>query len=83
MRDIMKLALRLFLFALVASVALALTNEVTKGPIAEQQLAAKMKALNTVLPGLEYEQNEFEELAEDYVLDEIFVGKNEEGEIEG
>ena len=33
MGDIVKLALRLFIFALVASVLLAVTNEVTKGPI--------------------------------------------------
>ena len=33
MGDIVKLALRLFIFALVASVLLAITNEVTKGPI--------------------------------------------------
>ena len=51
MGDIFKLALRLFVFALVAAVALALTNEVTKGPIEAQKLAAKMDALNTVLPG--------------------------------
>ena len=33
MGDIFKLALRLFVFALVAAVLLAMTNEVTKGPI--------------------------------------------------
>ena len=42
MGDIVKLALRLFVFALVAVVALAMTNEVTKGPIEAQKLAAKM-----------------------------------------
>ena len=54
MGDIVKLALRLFIFALVASVLLAITNEVTKGPIEAQKLASKMTALNTVLPGCEY-----------------------------
>ena len=83
MRDIIKLALRLFIFSLVAAVALALTNEVTKGPIAEQALAAKMEALSKVLPGCEYEQIEYEGLAEDSALEEIFVGKNAAGEIEG
>ena len=39
MGDIVKLALRLFIFALVASVLLAVTNEVTKGPIEQQKLA--------------------------------------------
>ena len=46
----------------IAAVALAVTNEVTKGPIAEQKLAAKKAALSTVLPGCEYEQIEFENL---------------------
>ena len=72
MGDIVKLALRLFVFALVAAVALALTNEVTKGPIEAQKLAAKMDALNAVLPGCEYTQIEYEGLAEGSVLDEIF-----------
>ena len=43
MGDIVKLALRLFIFALVASVLLAVTNEVTKGPIEQQKLASKME----------------------------------------
>ena len=79
MGDIVKLALRLFVFALVAAVALALTNEVTKGPIEAQKLAAKMDALNTVLPGCEYTQIEYEGLAEGSVLDEIFEGKDASG----
>ena len=79
MGDIVKLALRLFVFSLVAAVALALTNEVTKGPIEAQKLAAKMDALNTVLPGCEYTQIEYEGLAEGSVLDEIFEGKDASG----
>ena len=51
MGDIVKLALRLFIFAFVASVLLAMTNEVTKDPIEKQKLASKMAALKTVLPG--------------------------------
>ena len=83
MGDIVKLALRLFVFALVAAVALALTNEVTKGPIEKQKLAAKMDALNTVLPGCEYTQIEYEGLAEDSVLDEIFEAKDASGAVTG
>ena len=83
MGDIVKLALRLFIFALVASVLLAITNEVTKGPIEQQKLASKMAALNTVLPGCEYEQTEYEGIADDSVLDEIFIGKNADGSIKG
>ncbi|MBQ2990987.1 MAG: FMN-binding protein, partial [Clostridia bacterium] len=83
MGDIFKLALRLFVFALVAAVGLALTNEVTKGPIEAQKLAAKMEALGTVLPGCEYEQIAYENLAEGAVLDEIFIGKDDSGAIAG
>ena len=79
MGDIFKLALRLFVFALVAAVALAMTNEVTKGPIEAQKLAAKMEALNTVLPGCEYAQIEYEGLAEGSTLDEIFEAKDASG----
>jgi len=79
MGDIFKLALRLFVFALVAAVALAMTNEVTKGPIEAQKLAAKMDALNTVLPGCEYEQIAYEGLAEGSSLDEIFLAKDASG----
>ena len=83
MGDIFKLALRLFVFAFVAAVALAMTNEVTKGPIEAQKLAAKMEALNTVLPGCEYAQIEYEGLAEGSSLDEIFQGKDASGAVVG
>ena len=83
MGDIVKLALRLFIFAFVASVLLAMTNEVTKDPIEKQKLASKMAALKTVLPGCEYEQIEYEGLADDSVLDEIFAGKDADGNVKG
>ena len=83
MGDIVKLALRLFIFAFVASVLLALTNEVTKDPIEKQKLASKMAALKTVMPGCEYEQIEYEGLADDSVLDEIFTGKDADGNVKG
>ena len=83
MGDIFKLALRLFVFALVAAVALACTNEVTKGPIEAQKLAAKMEALGTVLPGCEYEQIAYEGVSEESSLDEIFIGKDASGAIVG
>ena len=83
MGGIFKLALRLFVFAFVAAVALAMTNEVTKGPIEAQKLAAKMEALNTVLPGCEYAQIEYEGLAEGSSLDEIFEGKDATGAVVG
>ena len=53
MGDTIKLGLRLFLFALAAAVALAATNEITKGPIAEQANAQANAARDLVLPGIE------------------------------
>ena len=85
MGDIIKLAVRLFIFSLVAAVGLAVTNEVTKGPIAEQKIAAQKEALNKVLPGCNYEEIvEIEGLAEGSLIDQMFIGKSEEtGEIAG
>ena len=54
MGDIVKLALRLFIFALVASVLLAVTNEVTKGPIEQQKLASKMAVFLTTARSMRF-----------------------------
>lgn len=59
MRETMRLAFRLFLFALIASMALAATNEITKGPIAEQAKNTANAAREDVLPGAD----EYEEMA--------------------
>ena len=84
MRDILKLAIRLFIFSCVAAVALAVTNEVTKGPIAEQKIAAQKAALEKVLPGCSYEEVEnIEGLSEESVIAQLFTGKDEAGEIKG
>ncbi len=83
MNDILKLGFRLFIFALVAAAGLAVTNEVTKGPIAEQKLAAKRAALETVLPNSEYEQIEYENLEDGSELDEIFAAKDANGNVKG
>ena len=56
--QIVKLGIRLFLFCLFAAVALGITNEVTKGPIAEQALASKMAALKKVMPGSNYSRGQ-------------------------
>ena len=85
MGDIIKLAIPLFIFSLIAAIGLAVTNEVTKGPIAEQKLAAQKEALNKVLPGCKYEEIvEIEGLAEDSQIAQMFVGTDEAtGEIAG
>ena len=84
MRDIGKLALRLFLFAFVAAAALGITNEVTKGPIEQQKIAAKQEALGTVFPGCTFEQIDFSGFdTSDTVLEELFIAKDESGETVG
>ena len=85
MRDIIKLAVRLFVFSLVAAVLLALTYEVTKGPIAEQKIAAQKEALNKVLPGCaNYEEIEsIEALAEGSAVEQLFAGKDDAGDVQG
>lgn len=85
MRDIIKLALRLFIFSLVAAVALAVTNEITKGPIAEQKIAAQKEALSKVLPGYEYAEVEnIEGLDEGSMVDRLFTATDAAtGEIKG
>ena len=83
MGDIFKLALRLFVFALVAAVLLAMTNEVTKGPIEKQKMASQLAALNTVLPGCEYEEvKEPEGLAEGSAIAQLFTA-SDAGELKG
>ena len=83
MGDIFKLALRLFVFALVAAVALALTNEVTKEPIEKQKMAAQLEALNKVLPSCEYAEVTPEGLEEGSVIAQMFTATNEAGETAG
>ena len=85
MGDIVKLAVRLFIFSLAAAVLLGITNEVTKGPIAEQKMAAQMAALKTVLPGCKYEEIEsIEGLAEGSQVARLFKGSDEAtGELSG
>ena len=50
MREVAKLSVRLLIFALVAGLLLALTNEVTKGPIAQRQQEIQNQARAQVLP---------------------------------
>ena len=84
MRDIVRLALRLFIFAFVAAALLGITNEVTKGPIEAQAIAAKQEALSAVFPGCEYEPTDFGDYdTSDSDLDELFVAKDAAGETVG
>ncbi len=51
MKETLQLSLRLFLFSLIAALALAATNEITKGPIAQQAIDKANVARVQVLPG--------------------------------
>ena len=51
MKEMVKLGVRLMLFALIASLLLALTYAITKEPIQEQKLRAAMQTRVAVLPG--------------------------------
>ena len=57
----------------------------TKGPIAEQKIAAQKEALNKVLPGCaNYEEIEaIEGLAEGSAVEQLFAGKNDAGDVQG
>ncbi|HIS98854.1 MAG TPA: FMN-binding protein [Candidatus Faecaligallichristensenella faecipullorum] len=77
MREVVKLSVRLLLFALIAGLLLALTNEVTKGPIAQRQQETLNQARAQVLP----EAQEFVEMdirnPEQYPdITAIYEGKN-------
>ena len=56
MRDVTKLGLRLFIFTLIAALALAVTNEITSGPIAQQELAAGQAAQGAADTGASQQQ---------------------------
>ncbi|MBQ3485936.1 MAG: FMN-binding protein, partial [Clostridia bacterium] len=67
----------LTIIALVAAVVLALTNEVTKGPIAEHANRARTEAFNAVLPAASYEEAEIP--AGHDSVSALFKAKDESG----
>ena len=79
MRNLLKLGFKLFLIAAVAGLALGVTNAVTAGPIAEQQIAEANAARLKVLP----EAVDFEEIDAADGLDEVYKGYDEAGTLLG
>lgn len=76
MHDITSLGWKLLAIAAVAGLALGLTNAVTKGPIAEQQVAEATAARQAVLP----EADTFTIYAdENATVDEAYVGYDAAG----
>lgn len=78
MRDMVNLGIKLLVIALVAGLALGVTNAVTKGPIASEQVAAAETARKTVLP----DAAAFEATACDGV-EEAYVGTDAAGKVVG
>lgn len=80
MREIWKLVWRLLLISAVAGLALGITYDKTKGPIAEQVVAAANAARVKVLPAA----SEFELISEaEAGMDNAYAGKSESGELVG
>lgn len=80
MKEIIKLGLKLLLICLVSAILLAVTNELTKGPIQAQRDAASQAARQEVLAAAEsFEQLDeaaFTALIADFPsIVEVFVGK--------
>lgn len=78
MREILKLGAKLLAIAAIAGLALGITNSVTAGPIAAQQLAEQQAARETVLPVAA----SFEKRACDGV-DEAYAGFDAAGKVVG
>ncbi len=79
MRKVIILGLKLFLLAAVAGLALGLTNMVTSGAIAEQQVKAAEAARRAVLPSAEH----FTEQAAPQELKDAFAGYDASGKLVG
>ena len=78
MNEIAKLGGKLLLISGVAGLALGITNAVTSGPIAEQQILAANAARSAVLPSAD---GRFEEIkAASDALDDIYCGFNKADE---
>lgn len=79
MPEIAKLGLKLFLLAAVAGLALGITNEVTRGPIEKQKIAASNAARIAVLPeGAEFVPVDKANVPEG--VDELFIANGASGE---
>ena len=79
MRKVIILGLKLFLLAAVAGLALGVTNMVTSGAIAEQQVKAAEAARRAVLPSADH----FTALTAPEGLKEAFAGYDAGGKLVG
>lgn len=65
MRDMVNLSVRLFIIAMVAALALAATNMITKGPIEQQALETATAARQQVMPADDFQKVDVDKLIGD------------------
>lgn len=73
-----KIAVCLLLITAISTLLVAVVNEVTKGPIAEQRLAAVNAAMSKVLPAEAYDQIDISELGLEEIVIEVYAAKDKD-----
>lgn len=78
-----KIALCLLLITAISTALVALVNEVTKGPIAEQRLAKVNAAMAKVLPAENYEAVDITDKGLEDIVLEVYTAKDATGNVVG
>ncbi len=73
----------LTIIAVIAAVVLAATNQLTKGPIAEHEMAALKETFGTVMPADSYEQVELDAAYTDDGVDSLYKALDADGNLVG
>ncbi len=73
----------LTIIAVIAAVVLAATNQLTKGPIAEHEMAALKETFGTVMPAESYEQVELDAAYTDDGVDSLYKALDADGNLVG
>ncbi|MBR5479060.1 MAG: RnfABCDGE type electron transport complex subunit G [Clostridia bacterium] len=78
-----KIAVCLLLITAISTALVAVVNEVTKGPIAEQRLAKVNEAMTKVLPAKDYEKLDIADKNLEEIVLEVYAAKDETGNVVG
>ncbi len=73
----------LTIIAVIAAVVLAATNQLTKGPIAEHEMATLKETFGTVMPAESYEQVELDAAYTDDGVDSLYKALDADGNLVG
>ncbi|MDO4837747.1 MAG: FMN-binding protein [Clostridia bacterium] len=73
----------LTIIAVIAAVVLAATNQLTKGPIAEHEMAALKETFGTVMPAESYEQVDLDAAYTDDGVDSLYKALDADGNLVG